>query len=67
MYSLTKIVTIIKSIPAREILSKTLRVKMKLWGGEPWADGSFVNSVSKHGNEDVILKYVYRIRCLETV
>lgn len=58
MYSPTKIVTIIKSITAREILSKNPEVKKKLWGGEFWTDGYFINTVSKHGNEDVISKYV---------
>ena len=57
-YSPTKIVTIIKSITAREILSKNPEVKKQLWGGEFWTDGYFVNTVSKHGNEDVISKYV---------
>lgn len=58
MYSPTKIVTIIKNITAREILSKNPEVKKKLLGGEFWTDGYFVNTVSKHGNEDVISKYV---------
>ena len=57
-YSPTKIVTIIKSITAKEILSKNPEVKKKLWGGEFWTDGYFINTVSKHGNEDVISKYV---------
>jgi REP element-mobilizing transposase RayT len=51
-------VTIIKSITAREIFSKNPEVKKQLWGGEFWTDGYFVNTVSKHGNEDVIAKYV---------
>jgi putative transposase len=58
MYSLTKIVTIIKRITAREIFSKNPEVKKELWVGEFWTDGYFVNTVSKHGNEDVISKYV---------
>ena len=58
MYSPTKIVTVIKSITAREIFSKNPDVKKQLWGGEFWTDGYFINSVSKHGNEDVISKYV---------
>jgi putative transposase len=57
-YSPTKIVTIIKSITAKEILSKNPEVKKKLWGGEFWTDGYFINTVSKHGNEDIISKYV---------
>lgn len=58
MYSPTKIVTIIKSITAREIFSKNHEVKKQLWGGEFWTDVYFVNTVSKHGNEDVIANYV---------
>lgn len=58
MYSPTKIVTIIKSIIAREIFSKNPEVKKQLLGGEIWTDGYFVNTFSKYGNEDVISKYV---------
>ena len=58
MYSPTKIVTIIKSITAREIFRQNPEVKKQLWGGEFWTDGYFVNTVSRHGNEDVIAKYV---------
>ena len=57
-YSPTKIVTRIKSITAREMLRKHSEVKTLLWGGEFWADGYFVNTVSKFGNEDTISKYV---------
>ncbi len=57
-YSPTKIVTMLKSITAREILRRHTEVKTLLWGGEFWADGYFVNTVSKFGNEDTISKYV---------
>jgi len=57
-YAPTKIITIIKSITAREIFKKHPEVKKKLWGGEFWSDGYFVNTVSKHGNEEIIAKYV---------
>ena len=57
-YSPTKIVTILKSITAREILTKHPEVKKKLWGGEFWSDGYFVNTVSKFGDEETITKYV---------
>jgi putative transposase len=57
-YSSTKIVTMIKSITAREISRRHAEVKTLLWGGEFWADGYFVNTVSKFGNEDTISKYV---------
>jgi REP element-mobilizing transposase RayT len=57
-YSVTKIVTIIKSISAREIFRRVPAVKKILWGGEFWSDGYFSSTVSKHGNESVISKYV---------
>ena len=58
MYSPTKIVTIIKSITAREVFRQNPEVKQKLWGGEFWTDGYFVNTVSKFGDENTISKYV---------
>ena len=58
MYSATKIVTIIKSITAREVFRSNPEVKKKLWGGEFWTDGYFVNTVSKFGDENTISKYV---------
>ena len=57
-YSPTKIVTIIKSITGREIFRQHPEVKHKLWGGEFWTDGYFVNTVSKFGDENTISKYV---------
>ena len=57
-YSVTKIVTIIKSLTAREVLRRCPEVKNQLWGGEFWTDGYFASTVGKHGNEDTISKYV---------
>jgi REP element-mobilizing transposase RayT len=57
-YSATKIVTILKSITAREIFKSHPEVKLQLWGGEFWSDGYFVNTVSKFGDEETITKYV---------
>src|SRR6185312_7853439 len=37
-YSVTKIITIIKSITAREIFRRCPQVKKQLWGGEFWSD-----------------------------
>ncbi len=56
-YSPTKIVRTIKSITAREIFQRVPAVKKKLWGGEFWADGYYINTVSRHGNEDVVRQY----------
>ncbi len=57
-YSATQIVTIIKSITAREIFKKHPEVKKHLWGGEFWSDGYFVHTVSKFGDEESISTYV---------
>ena len=58
MYSTKRIVQVVKSITAREILRSCPEVKEKLWGGEFWSDGYFVNTVGQHGNEDTIQKYI---------
>ena len=57
-YSPTKIVRIIKSITAREIFKRIPGVKKVLWGGEFWTDGYYINTVSRHGNENVVRQYV---------
>lgn len=57
-YSVTKIVTLIKSLSAREIFKRCPQVKKQLWGGEFWTDGYFANTVGKHGNENMIANYV---------
>ena len=57
-YSVTKIVTMIKSLTAREIFKRCPEVKKKLWGGEFWSDGYYASTVGKHGNEKMIKKYV---------
>ena len=57
-YSPTEIITIIKSITAKEIFKQHPEVKKILWGSEFWLDGYFVGSVGEHGNEQMIQKYV---------
>ncbi|KAB0547518.1 IS200/IS605 family transposase [Pantoea stewartii] len=57
-YSVTKIVTLIKSITAREIFKRCPEVKKILWGGEFWTDGYFASTVGKHGDENMIGRYV---------
>ena len=57
-YSVTKIVTMLKSLTAREIFKRCPQVKSILWGGEFWTDGYFATTVGKHGNENTISDYV---------
>jgi REP element-mobilizing transposase RayT len=61
-YPVTKLVTIIKSLTAREIFKQCPQVKKKLWGGEFWTDGYFASTVGKHGGENMIGKYVKKPR-----
>jgi len=58
MYSVKKIVQMVKSLTAREIFRRCPEVKKKLWGGEFWSDGYFASTVGKHGDEAMISKSV---------
>ena len=57
-YSPKKIIQIVKSITAKAVFAQCPQVKKKLWGGEFWTDGYYVATVSEHGNEEVIGRYV---------
>ena len=57
-YSVTKLVTMIKSLTAREVFKRCPQVKKQLWGGEFWSDGFFASTVGKHGDEQMISRYV---------
>ncbi|MCU7816998.1 MAG: IS200/IS605 family transposase [Candidatus Thiodiazotropha sp. (ex Rostrolucina anterorostrata)] len=57
-YSVTRLVKMIKSLTAREVFRRCSQVKEQLWGGEFWSDGYFASTVGKHGDEEMISKYV---------
>ena len=54
----TRIITVVKSITARELYRKFPIIKKQLWGGNIWTSGYYVNTVGQHGNESVIRNYV---------
>ena len=57
--SITRIVTIIKSITARGIFKAYPKIKKeKLWGGNFWTSGYYANTVGKQNNEKTIQAYV---------
>ena len=58
MLSITKIVTIIKSITAREIFREHPEVKKILWGGSLWSSGYYANTVGQFSNSEVIKQYI---------
>ena len=57
-YSPTQIATVVKSITAREVFRLRPEVKEKLWGGEFWTDGYYINTVGRFGNKDAIRNYI---------
>ncbi len=58
MYSPTKITQTVKSITAREAFRLAPEVKKKLWGGEFWGKGYFINTVGQHADVKTIANYV---------
>ncbi len=48
----------IKSITAREIFCRHREVRRKLWGGQFWTSGYYMNTVGQYANEKVISEYV---------
>ena len=56
--SVTKVVRTVKRVTAREVCRHSSGVKKQLWGGEFWSDGYFASTVNKHGDEQVIARYV---------
>ncbi len=53
-----RVVQAVKSITARRIFKTHPDVKQKLWGGEFWTKGYYINTVGKNGNEEIIANYV---------
>jgi len=56
--SITRMVTIIKSITAKEIFKKHVETKEILWGGSLWTSGYYANTVGQYASEEVIKSYV---------
>ncbi len=54
----TKMVTRITGRTARAIFPRVPTVKTRLWGGEFWSKGSCISTVGRHGNEEVMRRYV---------
>ena len=54
----TELLTVIKSVVARQIFLRVPQVKKKLWVGEFWTDRYFAATVGRNQNETVIKEYV---------
>ena len=58
LYSVSKLVTMIKSITARKLLESLPALKEDLWGASFWSSGFYASTVGKQGNEMTISRYV---------
>ena len=58
MLSVKSIVQAVKSITAKELFRLHPEVKNKLWGGQFWTEGYYVNTVGQYANEETIQKYI---------
>lgn len=56
--SVTRIVTVIKSVTAREVFARHKELKRKLWGGDLWTSGFYANTVGMYANQEVIKRYI---------
>ena len=57
-YSVSKMVTMLKSITAKQLFHRHPEIKEMLWGGKFWTSGYYVNTVGQYSNEEVIRAYV---------
>ncbi|OZB20112.1 MAG: IS200/IS605 family transposase [Marinobacter sp. 34-60-7] len=57
-YSGSQVVGRFKSITARELFRRFPELRKKLWGGEFWSDGYYLNTVSERGNWKTVERYV---------
>ena len=57
-YSVSKMVTMLKSITAKQLFQKHPEIKSLLWGGNFWTSGFYANTVGQYSNEEVIRAYV---------
>lgn len=54
----TKMVTLIKSITARELFKLHPHLPKLLWGKNLWTSGYYINTVGQYASETVIANYV---------
>ena len=59
MMSVKNIVQTVKSITAKELFRIHPEVKNKLWGGQFWTSGYYVNTVGQYANEETIQRYIH--------
>jgi len=58
VWSISRLVTLVKSITAKRVFKVIPELKKDLWGSSLWTSGYFASTFGKHGNEKVISNYV---------
>ena len=58
VYSVTQLVKMIKSLTARKLFASCPEIKKKLWGGNLWSSGYYVNTVGQYASREVIERYI---------
>ena len=56
--TVTKIVTVIKSITAKKIFKKYPKLKKDMWGSSLWTSGYYANTVGIYASKDAIVNYI---------
>jgi len=57
--TVSRIVTIIKSLTAREIFKRHPKIKREvLWGGALWTSGYYANTVGLYAGKETIRRYI---------
>ena len=56
--TVTKVVTTIKSITAREIFKEFPKLRKDMWGSSLWISGYYANTVGLYASKDTIKNYI---------
>jgi putative transposase len=54
----SRLAQLVKSTTSRELGKRLPELRKELWGAAFWSSGYFINSVSRHGSESTIRRYV---------
>ena len=57
-YSISQVITRLKSLSARALFKEHPQLKKQLWGGELWEDGYFARTVGDKVTAEIIKKYI---------
>jgi putative transposase len=57
-YSIGQVVSMLKSISARELFREYPRIKKRLWSGQFWEDGYFARTVGNRMTRRIVEKYI---------